>query len=309
MKAKDRSRRIAAVRHFNRFYTSRIGVLGRSLLDSDFSLTESRVLYELAQGPGVTARAIVRRTGLDPGYLSRILKSFRDRALVTAAIGRRDRRERPIHLTSRGHRAFAALDRASRRQVAAMLAPLAEPTQDRVLAAMRMIESALAPEPQPPRGIALRPHRVGDLAWVAHRQALLYANEYGWDGSFEALVCDIAARFVRRFDPRHDMARIAERDGAILGAVFVVRRSRHVAQLRMLYVEAEARGSGLGRRLVDEAIAFARKSGYRRLTLWTNDVLDSARRIYQAAGFVLGRQERYRGFGKTLVGQFWDLRL
>lgn len=300
---------ITTVRRFSRFYTRRLGLLGEGLLDSAFSLAESRVLYELAHHDGLTASLLGRELGLDPGYLSRILKRFEARGLIVRAPSVSDGRQAVLSLTEAGHAAFAPLDQGSREQVAALLGPLDPEETERLARAMATVEELLGERPAAPAPILLRPHQVGDIGWIVHRQALLYAQEYGWDETYEALVAEIGAEFLRAFDPKRDRAWIAEREGAIVGSIFVVRVSDEIARLRLLYVEPHARGSGLGRRLVGECIRFARLKGYRKLTLWTNDVLAAARRIYQDAGFALVAEERHHSFGKDLVGQNWELAL
>lgn len=299
----------AAVRAFNRFYSRQAGLLKEGLLKSEFSLTEARVLYELATRDGLTATGIGRELGLDAGYLSRILKKFEARGLLDRAPSRRDARQSVLELTAAGRAAFKPLDEASQAEFTAMLEKLTAEQRERLLAAMATIRTLLeeGTEPEPP--FILRPHRPGDIGWVISRQAALYHREYGWDESFEALVAEIGAEFLKSFDPERENCWIAERNGEVVGSVFLVRQSDEVAKLRLLYVEASARGLGLGRRLVAECIAFARAKGYKTLTLWTNDVLVSARRIYEAAGFTLVAEEPHHSFGKDLVGQNWDLEL
>jgi DNA-binding MarR family transcriptional regulator/GNAT superfamily N-acetyltransferase len=303
------SDRIAAVRRFTRFYTRRIGVLQEGLLGSPFSLTEGRVVYELAQRDGLTATELGRELGLDAGYLSRILRGFEEKGLIARRASDRDGRQSLISLTPTGREAFAAIDARSRDEVGAMLARLGEDDQAKLVGAMGRIEALLAPEPQTPAVFVLRPHRPGDMGFVIHRQAVLYHREYGWDESFEALVAEICAAFIKNFDPRREHCWIAEIDGEIVGSVFLVNQSEKVAKLRLLYVERKARGLGLGRTLVRECIRFARAAGYTTLTLWTNDVLRAARKIYQAEGFRLIEEEPHRSFGHDLVGQNWALEL
>jgi len=300
---------VERVRSFNRFYTRQIGLLNEGLLDSSFSLTEARVLYELAHRDPVTAADLGRDLGLDAGYLSRLLKRFDAKGLLQRSLSKADKRQFLLTLTEKGFAAFAPLNQASASQVAAMLAELAPGERERLVQAMATVEHLVGAGPSPDPSYSLRPHRIGDIGWIAHRQGLLYAQEYGWDETFEALVAEIAAAFVKNFDPRWERCWIAERDGEILGSVFLVRSSDEVAKLRLLYVEPSARGLGLGRRLVDECIGFARAKGYRTLTLWTNDVLVAACRIYKAAGFELVKEEAHHSFGKDLVGQTWDLAL
>ncbi len=303
--------RIAAVRRFTRFYTRKIGVLDQRLLKSSFSLSEGRVLYELAHRRGLTARDLGEWLGIDAGYLSRMLKGFAKRGLVRRVASAADARERQIELTPAGRRAFAPLDRRSHADVGAMLGALPDDKQRRLIDAMHSVELILSsdePAPQAARAAyRLRGLRPGDIGWITHRQERLYFEEYGWNEEFEALIAGIMSKFILEFDPAMERCWVAERDGEVVGSVFVVKKSKSVAQLRLLYVEPTARGLGIGRRLVDECVRFARARKYRKMTLWTNDVLASARRIYEAAGFRLVKQERHRSFGKNLVGQNWEL--
>jgi len=301
--------RVAAVRRFNRFYTRRIGMLRPALYDSPYSLAEVRVLYELAHATAApTATALRRDLDLDAGYLSRILRGFEARGLVRKTRSEHDGREFHLALTAAGRKAFAPLDRASQAEVGALLAPLPVPAQEKIVGAMAAIEAALdaAPASSP---VTLRAHRPGDIGWVISRHGALYAQEYGWDDTFEAMVAQIAAKFLQKFDPTRERCWIAERDGISVGCVFLVARSARVAQLRLLSVEPAARGAGVGRRLVGECIAFARTAGYRKLMLWTNAGLDAARHLYDQAGFRLVAEERHRSFGRDLVGQTLELRL
>lgn len=305
----DLAGRIEAVRAFNRFITRHIGALNEGLLASSFSLTECRILYELAHRPGVTASVLGRDLALDPGYLSRILRSFRERGLVEATAAEADARRQQLTLTAAGMAAFAPLDQRSRAEVAAVLAPLPEPDQARLVEAMRTIETLIGDRAPAAATVVLRPHRPGDMGWIIHRHAALYAREYGWDNSFEALVAEVAAGFIRNFDPDRERCWVAELDGEPVGSVFIVRQDAGTAKLRLLYVEPSARGHGIGRRLVDEAVAYARATGYRRLVLWTNDILTAARRIYETAGFTLVASEPHHSFGHDMVGETWALEL
>jgi DNA-binding MarR family transcriptional regulator/GNAT superfamily N-acetyltransferase len=301
--------RVQAVRRFTRFYTRRLGVLEEGLLGSELTLAEARVLYELATREAPTAGAIAADLGLDPGYLSRILRRFAERGLVERARSGTDGRRHHLALTARGRETFAPLDRRSREEVSALLARLSEAEQHRLVAAMSTVEALLGEPAADEPAYQLRPHRPGDMGWIVHRHGALYAQEYGWDETFEALVAEIAASFVKNFDPKGDRCWIAEKDGAIVGSVLLVRQDAATAKLRLLYVEPKARGLGIGRRFVSEAISFARAAGYRRITLWTNDVLHAARRLYAEAGFRLVQEEPHRSFGQDLVGEVWELPL
>ncbi|RUW71702.1 bifunctional helix-turn-helix transcriptional regulator/GNAT family N-acetyltransferase [Mesorhizobium sp. M1E.F.Ca.ET.063.01.1.1] len=301
--------RIDAVRAFNRFYTRQIGLLDEGLLKSPFSLTEARVLYELAHRNGLVATDLVRDLGLDPGYVSRLLQKLEERGLVERIASEADARRSPIALTPAGRDAFAPLNQDSHDQVRTLLDRLAPADQERLVKAMRTVQDLLGDKPEPKVPYILRPLQVGDIGLITHRQGLLYAQDYGWDETYEALVAEILGEFVKNFVPQWERGWIAEREGEVVGSVFVMRKSPKVAKLRLLYVEPSARGLGIGRRLVDECVAFARAKGYKTLTLWTNDILGSARRIYQAAGFKLVEEERHHSFGKDLVGQTWNLEL
>jgi DNA-binding MarR family transcriptional regulator/N-acetylglutamate synthase-like GNAT family acetyltransferase len=301
--------RVDAVRGFNRFYTQKIGVLQEGLLASPFSLTEARLLYELAQRKAATASALCRDLGLDAGYVSRILCRFEKQRLIARTRSDEDGRQSFLALTEAGSAAFATLNRRSREEVAALLAPLAATDQARLVEAMRGIERLLGAEDGTAAPCRLRPHGPGDMGWVVSRHGAVYAEEFGWDESFEALVAEIVAGFLRRFDPAREHCWIAERAGERLGSVFLVKQSPRVAKLRLLLVERAARGSGLGALLVEECVRFARAAGYRKLQLWTQSILVPARRIYERAGFRRIREEPHRSFGQDLVGEFWEMRL
>jgi len=301
--------RIAAVRRFNRFYTAKIGALREGFNDSPFSLAEARVLYELANRERPAASELARDLGLDPGYLSRILAGFERKRLIVCERSASDRRKSHLALTDKGQRAFAPLNLRSRQEIGAWLGELPVAEQQRLVGAMHTIERLLAAAPEPKTPYLLRPHQPGDMGWVIGRHGALYAREYGWDDTFEALVAEIAAKFLRDFDAKRERCWIAEKDGENVGSVFVVKKSGSVAQLRLLLVDPKARGLGIGHRLVDECIGFARRASYRKLMLWTNDILHAARRIYEAKGFRLVKEEPHHSFGKDLVGQFWELEL
>jgi DNA-binding MarR family transcriptional regulator/GNAT superfamily N-acetyltransferase len=303
---------IAAVRRFNRFYTRRIGLLDEGLLESPFSLTVVRVLYEIAHRPGITATDLREILALDAGYLSRLLRGLRKQGLVTARAPASDRRQRRLSLTARGRRTFGALDARSSEEVGTMLARLSRSERRALIEAMQAIESLLekAGAPDPAGGaVALREPRPGDLGWVVKRHGELYAAEYGWDSDFEGLVAGIVGRYVAERDPRAERCWIAELDGAPAGSVFLVKESAAVAKLRLLLVDPWARGHGIGTGLVDECLGFARWAGYAKVRLWTNDVLHAARRIYERAGFRLVEENRHHSFGHDLVGQTWELDL
>jgi DNA-binding MarR family transcriptional regulator/GNAT superfamily N-acetyltransferase len=303
----DVDQRVEAVRHFNRFYTGKIGVLDEGLLDSVLSLTAVRILYELAHRDRPTAAELVRDLDLDPGYLSRLLRGFQKRGWITRQSSAADGRQRLLALTPKGSQVFAPLDARARRDVGAMLHGLAEIDQDRLVGAMQRIERLLGDKAERATQYLLRSHRPGDLGWVVHRHGVLYAQEYGWDERFEGLVAGIVAKFVEAFDPRREHCWIAECEGEPVGSVFLVNQSPRVAKLRLLLVEPAARGMGIGRRLVEECIRFARQAEYRTISLWTNEVLRAARHIYQATGFRLVRKEPHQSFGKTLVAETWEL--
>jgi DNA-binding MarR family transcriptional regulator/GNAT superfamily N-acetyltransferase len=299
--------RIAAVRRFNRFYTQRIGVLREPWLDSPFSLTEARVLYEIGQRAGVTASEIGDELGLDAGYLSRMLRRFHKDGLVRKQVSPDDGRQTLLSMTARGRKAFAPLETHARAQVGAMLEQLAPDGQDRLVSAMSTVETLLAAGPT--RGFILREPRAGDFGWIVTRHAVLYAQEYGWTENFEGVCAQIVADFVNNFDPKYERAWIAERDGAPVGSILLAKDTAEVARLRLLLVEPSARGLGVGKRLTDECVAFARACGYRRITLWTHRVLTAARHIYEQAGFRLTSSEARRSWGQDVVSEHWDLEL
>jgi DNA-binding MarR family transcriptional regulator/GNAT superfamily N-acetyltransferase len=300
--------RISAVRAFNRFYTRRLGVLGQRLLESPFSLSEARVLYELAHRDGAAAKELGIELDLDAGYLSRIVQKFADDGLISRKPLPADRRQQQLNLTARGRRAFAKLDRRSHEDVARMLGLMSETDQQRLTGAMAAIEDLIGAA-YTSRLAILREPRPGDLGWVVRSHGAQYASEYGFDSSFEALVAEIAAQFLRSFDASRERCWIADIDGAPVGSVFLVRHDDEVAKLRLLLVEPAGRGQKLGTRLVGECIAFARACGYRKITLWTQSILTAARGIYQDTGFVLTSTEPHRSFGQSLVGETWEMKL
>jgi DNA-binding MarR family transcriptional regulator/N-acetylglutamate synthase-like GNAT family acetyltransferase len=309
MRNDDLETRIDAVRRFNRFFTRRIGVLREGLLHTPHSLTEARILFEIAHRDDPSASDLSRELGLDPGYLSRILVRLEQQGLIYKVRSETDARRRLLSLTPAGKEAFSLLDRRSREEVAEMLGELSEGDQRRLLEAMRTIEGILTKGFKFSEPFFLRAHEPGDMGWVVHRHGVLYAHEYGWDERFEALVARIVADFINNYDPAKERCWIAEMNGEIVGCVFLVKASDAVAKLRLLLVEPKARGLGLGTRLVEECIRFARRTGYKTLTLWTNSVLDAARHIYEKQGFKLVEEEEHHSFGHDLVGQNWELAL
>jgi DNA-binding MarR family transcriptional regulator/GNAT superfamily N-acetyltransferase len=299
---------VKAVRAFNRFYTQRIGVLKR-YLDSEFTLTEVRVLYELAHRPPLTARELVRDLELDPGYLSRILRRFEDQGWIARETAPHDARQHLLRLTEAGYATFAPLQQKSRDETAALLATVTPAARPRLIGALATVHRLLEPVAGRERQVVLRDPRPGDLGWVVQVHGELYAREYGYDWTFEGLVAEIAAKFIRDFDPAHEKGWIAEVDGERAGCVFVVRHSPTVAKLRLLIVAPDARGLGLGGRLTDECIAFARSAGYRKMVLWTQSTLTAARAIYASRGFALKQSEPNPAFGQQLVSETWELKL
>jgi len=304
---------VSQVRSFNRFYTRQIGVLQEGLLRSPFSLTEVRVLYELAHRSQLTAGALCAELGLDAGYLSRTLRAFERRGLIVRKPSKADGRQSLLTLTSKAQRVFAPLEARSNEQVASMLAKLSQPQRKRLVDAMHVVENLLGNEASAVQGRAtylLRPHQPGDMGWVVHRHGVLYSQEYGYDEGFEALVAEIAAEFIQNLDPKRERCWIAEKDGEIVGSVFLVQKSRTISKLRLLLVEPSARGLGIGRGLVAECVRFARQVGYRRMMLWTQSELKAARHLYQEAGFQLVKKEAHQSWGREdLVSETWELKL
>lgn len=300
-------KRISAVRHFNRFFTRQIGVLREGLLHSPFSLTEARVIFELANRDNLTASVLGSELGLDGGYLSRILKKLEQQDLIEKTRSDSDGRQRLISLTQEGQDAFSLLDSRSKEEIAEMLDELNESDQHRLINAMQTIESILGHALKYAEPFYLRHHRSGDMGWVIQQHGLVYRQAYGWDESFEALVAQICADFINNYDAQKEQCWIAETQGEQVGSVFCVKASEDIAKLRLLLVVPSARSLGLGTRLVEECIRFAKQAGYGKLTLWTNDVLVEAKRIYVRKGFKLVEEEKHHSFGHDLVGQNWDL--
>lgn len=299
--------RVDAVRRFNRFYTRRIGALQPGYLGSPFPLPQARVLYELGQRGEATASELGAELDLDLGYLSRLLQGLRRQGLVQGEAAKEDARRVRLSLSAKGRRAYQQLDARSREEVAGMLGGLAAPEQARLVGALQAVQGVLEKNSGAKSEIKLRSHRPGDMGWVVHAHGRIYAEEYGWDERFEALVAGIAKDFVENLDRSRERCWIAELDGGPVGSVFVVRESKTVAKLRLLIVEPKARGRGLGRRLVEECIAFAREKGYRKLVLWTQSNLAAARAIYRNTGFKRVKREKHASFGVKLTGEYWEL--
>ena len=301
---------VQSVRSFNRFYTRQIGVLNEHLLDGPFSLTETRVLYELAHRPQCTATDLCQDLGLDAGYLSRMLRTFEKQGLIARAESKTDARQSLLSLTPHGKTTLRPLEVRSNQQISTLLGKLSPREQQRLLNALRTVQDLLGAKPQAQPAYLLRRHRPGDMGWVVHRHGALYWQEYKYDERFEALVAEIVAHFIQNFDANHDACWIAERDGEIAGSIFLVKKSKTVAKLRLLLVEPSARGLGIGKRLITECIRFARQAGYKKIILWTQSELHAARHLYQEAGFKLAGKKRHDSWGrKNLVAETWELRL
>lgn len=302
---------VAKVRRFNRFYTRQIGLLRRGYLDGPFSLAEARVLYEIAHAKTAEASLIARALDLDPAYLSRMLASFEKQGLITREKSQADARRTRVKLTSTGRRAFAALDKRSEEQAESLLSQLSENDQVRLVSAMTSIESMLAQQETPKQTAPckLRPPEAGDFGWIISRNALLYANEYGWGGPFEGLCAQIVADFLSNPDPKRGRAWIAEVDGNKVGSILLAAESRDVARIRLLFVEQAARGRGVGEQLLTASLNFAKEAGYKKVTLWTHRVLSSARKLYRRAGFSIVSREKHSKWGAPIVSETWDLHL
>jgi DNA-binding MarR family transcriptional regulator/GNAT superfamily N-acetyltransferase len=309
MQSDAHEQRVQAVRQFSRFYTQQLGVLNEKLLGSKYSLTEVRVLFELEQRKDCTARQIGEDLGLDAGYLSRILNRFARARLIARQRSKLDARNIQLRLTSKGRSIFQALDRESSSQVADMLGRLSEPIQQKLIQSLRRAEESFVSTIPENLHVRLRSHRPGDIGWVIYRHGALYAEEYGWDESFEALVAEVAAQFIKNFDPIRERCWIAELNGESVGSIFLVKYTEQIAKLRLLFVEPHARGFGIGRKLVQECIDFARQSRYKKVTLWTQSCLLAARKLYREAGFKLVKEEPQRAFGADLVSEIWELEL
>ena len=309
MSLNDSDTQVAAIRGFNRFYTRKLGLIEPKLLHSPFTLQEARILYEIRHRPACTATDLTRDLGLDPGFVSRTLQALQRRQIVARTPAKHDGRINELSLTARGRTAQAELERRSCEEVGSLLASLDGTQRAVVVGAMATIEQTLERPTQKPAAFLLRSHRPGDIGWVISSQAKAYAGEYGWDISYEALVAEICAQFIRNYDPSREHCWIAEADGEPLGSIFLVKGSDDVAKLRLLLVEKKARGLGVGRALVEQCIHAAREKGYKEMTLWTQSILVAARGIYQAAGFRRVKEEPHHSFGVDLVGETWQMEL
>jgi DNA-binding MarR family transcriptional regulator/GNAT superfamily N-acetyltransferase len=300
---------VEAVRRFSRFYTRQIGLLQEKILRSPFSLAEARVIYELAHHEKTTASELSGELGLDPGYLSRILRDFNKRGLIDKGRSEADGRKKYLCLSANGQAAFARINNRSRSEIEAQLSNLSPADRTRLVQAMQTVEDLLGARPENKVPYILRPHQPGDMGWVVQRHGVLYAEEYAWDEQFEALVAEIVTGFIRNYDPKRERCWIAEMDGDNVGSVFLVKQSDQTAKLRLLLVEPKARGLSIGTRLVNECLKFARQTGYSRITLWTNSILTAARHIYQKAGFRLVEEQPHTSFGQDLIAETWELKL
>ena len=302
---------VSEVREFNRFITQQIGVLEEGLLKSPYTLIEARLIFELANSENLTAKHLCGELGIDAGYLSRLLAKLEEKKLIKKARSEKDGRQRFLHLTKKGEKAFVLLDERSRKEVTKMLENLSSENQKRLLSAMKIIESVISePLDDGSQRFVLRPHEPGDMGWVIFRNAVVYWEEYKWDEGYESLVAQICADFIKNFDAKKEQCWIAEMDGERVGSVFLVKGDdEKTAKLRLLIVEPKARGLRLGSKLVEECIRFAKRSGYEKITLWTNSVLTAARHIYQNAGFQIIKEEKHHSFGHDLVGETWELSL
>jgi DNA-binding MarR family transcriptional regulator/GNAT superfamily N-acetyltransferase len=300
---------VKTIREFNRYYTRKIGVLNEGLLDSPFTLTEARLFFEIGSHDDITAAILGQQLGLDAGYLSRTLNALEAQGLIQKRLSQQDRRQRLINLTEDGEQAFALLDSRSSDEIAAMINDLNPEQVGKLTGAMSSIEQILDPDDEKKGMVYIRHNQAGDMGWVIQQHALVYSREYGWDKTFEAFVAEICAGFIKNFDAQKERCWIAEKDGQRVGSIFCVNVGDGIAKLRMLIVTREARGLGLGSRLVEECIRFAKGAGYHKMVLWTNDILVEARHIYEKYGFKLVEEEKHHSFGQALVGQNWELLL
>jgi DNA-binding MarR family transcriptional regulator/GNAT superfamily N-acetyltransferase len=308
MPESDIRKQMSLLRAFNRFYTRKIGVLD-GMASRPFSLAEARVLYEIANRERPTATDIRTELGLDAGYMSRILRDFERRKLVRREPSKADQRQRFLSLTTKGRGEFAPLDERSNRDIGAMLERLSPAERKQLVEAVQTVRRLLDDKMEPKIPYLLRTHQPGDMGWIVQRQSILYAEEYGWDETYEALAAEIVAQFLRNYDPKCERAWVAERDGRRVGAVFVAKESDEIVKLRLLHVEAEARGLGIGKRLVKECVRFARQAGYQKMTLWTQSILHAARHIYKETGFQVVSEKKHHSFGRDLTAETWELNL
>jgi DNA-binding MarR family transcriptional regulator/GNAT superfamily N-acetyltransferase len=300
---------VAVIRRFNRFYTKQIGLLTQGLLNTQFPLTQARILYELAHRDRSTASDIISEFNIDPGYLSRILSNFEQEGLVRKIPSKSDSRLRLLKLTSRGHKSFAVLNERSAKEAETLLLSLSGEDRHRLLRAMQTIQNILDAESKPMTSYLLRTHEPGDIGWIVYRHGTVYSQEYGFDETFDALVADILVQFIRKHDPRRERIWIAEQDGERIGSVMIVDAGDRVAQLRLLLVEPKARGKGIGRRLIDECLKFSRRNQYRKIKLWTQSNLAEARHLYMKAGFEMVEASPHKSFGQDLTAEVWELSL
>jgi DNA-binding MarR family transcriptional regulator/N-acetylglutamate synthase-like GNAT family acetyltransferase len=300
---------VAEVRGFNRFYTKRIGLLNQGLLKTRYSLTQARIIFELAHEEKIVSADLVRELDIDPSYLSRILSAFEKDGLVEKVRSERDSRQRILSLTSKGMTSFRELNERASEEIREMLMPLSDEDQHRFVNAINAIQNLLEYDQNAVSSYLLRPYGAGDIGWITHRHGVLYAEEYGWDETFEALVADILVKFIDSSDPKRERIWIAEQDGKRVGSVVLVDAGDQVSQLRLLLVEPKARGKGIGRRLIQECIDFSKSKGYKKIRLWTQNNLDAARHLYRKAGFVCVSEKPHRSFGHDLVEEFWELNL
>lgn len=303
--------KVNAIRHFNRFMTRQIGALREGLLHSTFSLTESRILFEIANSEHPTASNLTHDLGLDAGYVSRILARFEEKGLVQKERSPKDARQRILKLTPEGEKEFSKLNERSTNEITELLEDLSEGEQQQLVNAMKTVEGLIRKQESLKFSgpYFLRQHEPGDMGWVVHKHGLLYSQEYGWDESFEALVSQIATDFIKQYNPKRERSWIAEMNGEIVGSIFVVEGSEDTAKIRLLIVDPKARGLGLGSQLVEECIQFSKRVGYKKLVLWTNSILKEARHIYQKKGFKLVNEEKHHSFGHDLIGETWELPL
>lgn len=303
--------RAETIRRFNRFYTRTIGILSEGILSSPHSLTEARVLYEIAQQEGTNATELRGQLSLDAGYLSRVLTRLHKDGLIGKEASKTDARQSLLYLTEKGRQVFARLNTDSQEDIRKMLSTISDEDQERIVSSMETIEALLAPQPDHRTFYMLRPHQSGDMGWVVYRHGVLYKRDYGWNEEFEGLVAGVVSNFIKDYNPKLERCWIAEKNGRNVGSVFLVRHQQRegMARLRLLFVEPEARGMGIGKRLVNECTRFAREAGYKGITLWTDSQLESARSIYEAEGYRLVSEEAHHRFGKNLVDQTWELTL